>query len=81
LLNSSIIYGAVSKLAVVDKKVIKRVPASIRLPSVGQPLAVKEADWGEYDKVLTPAPTNTEANCAAARLSELTISRVTTSSG
>ena len=66
------------KSAVVDKKVTKRVPASIRLPRVGQPLAGKEADWGEYDMESSPAATNTEANCVAARLSELTISRVTT---
>jgi hypothetical protein len=42
--SPSIKYGTASKLAVVDKKVTKRVPASIRLPRVGQPLAGKEAD-------------------------------------
>jgi hypothetical protein len=53
--SPSIRYGAASKLAVVDKKVTKRVPASIRLPRVGQPLAGKEADWGEYDIESTPS--------------------------
>jgi len=76
--SPSIRYGAASKLAVVDKKVTNRVPASTRLPRVGQPLAGKEADWGEYDIASTPAATNIEANRVAARLSELTISRVTT---
>lgn len=76
--SPSIKYGAASKLAVVDRKVTNRVPASIRRPSVGQPLAGKDADWGEYDIESTPAATNTEANCVAARLSELTISKVTT---
>jgi len=76
--SPSIRYGTASKLAVVDKKVTKRVPASTRLPRVGQPLAGREADWGEYDMESTPAAANTEANCVGARLSELTISRVTT---
>lgn len=43
----SIRYDAALKLAAVDRKVTKRVPASMRLPRVGQPLAGKEADWGE----------------------------------
>ena len=76
--SPSIRYGTDSKLAVVDKKVTKQVLASIRLPRVGQPLAGKEADGGEYEEVSTPAVVNTEANCVGARLSELTISRVTT---
>jgi hypothetical protein len=74
-------YGAAPELAVVDKNVTKRVPALIRLPRVGQPLAGKDADCGEYDMEATPASTNTEANFVASRLSELTISRVITGKG
>ena len=71
-------YGTLVKSAPDAMNATRRVPASISVPSVGQPLAGNEADGGEYASVSTPAVWNAEANCDTARLSELTMSKETT---
>ena len=61
-----------------DKNTTSRFPSSINVPSVGQSLAAKLDDDGEYANESRPAAWNTVAYSDGARLSELTIKRETT---
>ena len=54
------------------------VPLSMSVPRVGQPLTGRDADGGEYESASTPAVLYASENCVTGKLSELTISIVTT---
>lgn len=66
------------KSAVLSMNVTRVVPLSMRVPRVGHSETGRYDAEGEYDLVLRPVLSNTVANSVAARLSMLTMTRVTT---
>ena len=77
-LVQSMMEGTVVKSAWDAMNDTSLVPLSMSVPSVGQAVAGREADGGEYEIVSTPAVLYASANCVTGKLSELTISIVTT---
>ena len=62
----------------VDRNVTRRVPASIKDPSVGQAAAGIDGDGGLYDIVSAPADLYAWSKYDGSMPSELTMSMVTT---